>query len=271
MSRIAILDLDSVAFAIGNPNKILDEQGNPVKVKSAAGNMVFSTVEKTVDELKQSADVILTDILNACNAEAYIGFIKGSNTTTTRLQVNPEYKQNRKKESPWWWQTVKTYLIDKWKAVEANGLEVDDAVNITRLMNPDSFIVAIDGDLLGLEGTHYNWKKKEWIKVSLFDAEKKFWSDMICGQTGDNIQGLSGKGEKHFEKTVLKAFENGGRWATFTLNEYLKHYQTEKEAIKEFYKNYFSLKILESKEGFTIPEPIKWPRIQVEILNDLFK
>lgn len=267
MSKTAIIDLDSVAFAIGNPNKILDEQGNPVKVKSAAGNMVFSTVEKTIDELRQSADIIMTDILNACNAESYIGFIKGSNTTAFRLQVNPEYKGNRKKESPWWWGIVKQHLLTKWKAVEANGLEVDDAVNITRLMDSTSFIVAIDGDLLGLEGTHYNWKKREWITVNFEQSEYKFWKDMIVGQPGDNIKGIPSKGEaywKNYYKDTLL-----GQLRSQVFEDYLNNLG-EYYGIKEFYKNYMSLRILEPGNiDFTIPEPIQWKN--QETVEELFK
>jgi hypothetical protein len=170
--KIAVIDIDSVAYAIGNPNKVLDEQGNPIKVLSDKGNMVFQYVEKTEEELKQSADYVMNDILTKCQATHYIGFIKGKNTITDRLVINPNYKQNRSKDQPKWWQAVKDYLITNWGVIEAHGAEVDDLVNITRLQLPDSFLVAIDGDLLGLEGNHYNWKTNEWITVTKEQANR---------------------------------------------------------------------------------------------------
>jgi len=61
-NKIGVLDVDSIAYAIGNPNKVLDKQGNPIKVLSPAGNMVFQYVDKTEEELQKSADWIMNDI-----------------------------------------------------------------------------------------------------------------------------------------------------------------------------------------------------------------
>jgi len=46
--KVAVLDCDSIAFTIGNPKKIY-EDGKPVMVRSQAGNLVYATVEKTLN------------------------------------------------------------------------------------------------------------------------------------------------------------------------------------------------------------------------------
>jgi hypothetical protein len=191
MSRIAVLDVDSICYTIGNGNKVRDDYGVPIKE-----NNKFVYVGKTEEELIRSADETMSIILRNCSCTAYIGFIKGKDTTKNRLLINPEYKANRSHIPPQWWEFVKQYLISSWGVIEVNNLEVDDAVNITRLSIPDSFIVAIDGDLLGLEGTHFKWRLKdsldgEWITVDADEAGYKFWFDMIVGQVGDNIKGDS--------------------------------------------------------------------------------
>lgn len=254
MKRIAVLDLDSIAYSIGNPNKVLDDEGVPVKVLSKAGNMVFSYTDKTEEELYASADEVMTNILTKSGADSYIGYMKGSDTTTSRVKINPDYKANRKQEPPKWWDTVQGYLFDNWGAKYVNNMEVDDAVNITRLTLPNSFIVAIDGDLLGLEGSHYNWVKNEWVTRTKFWANQKFWSDMICGQTGDSIKGLPGKGPAFFAKLDRICVEHTIPLHAIILNEYIAHFG-ESEGIREFYKNYNSLYILE-KGNLNIPEPI---------------
>jgi len=147
--KVAVLDCDSICFTIGNPKKIY-EGGKPLMRRSNAGNLVYVTEEKTREELAQFADSTMSTILKNCNATHYIGWIKGQQTTGFRKAINPEYKANRPRQQPSWWAFVHVYLCEHWNVHEIDNIEVDDAVNITRLLTPDSFIVAIDNDLLGL-------------------------------------------------------------------------------------------------------------------------
>ena len=259
MNSTAIIDLDSVMFSIGNPNKVLDENNEPLRIDNK-----FVYEDKTPDQLVDSCEFIMNKILNSCKCTDYIAYIKGKGNY--RYDIKSDYKANRPKESPSWWKFVKGYLIENWKAIEVNGIEVDDAVNITRLQVPNSFIVAIDGDLLGLEGTHYNWRKNdlmgEWITTNKEQAEYKFWSDMICGQKGDNIDGLRGKGEAFVKKLFAPIQVNDllkyPTYHTDVLNTYIEHYKDFTLALDEYYKNYNCLKILDKYEGFIIPESIKF-------------
>ncbi|TXG84991.1 MAG: hypothetical protein E6R13_02480 [Spirochaetes bacterium] len=241
-SEIAIIDLDSVMFTIAHPNKVLDEDGIPVKKD---GKFVY--IEKTIDEMYTCADQIMSSILKLSKAKGYIAYVKGKGNF--RYSTNSDYKANRPKESPHWWKSVKQYLITNWFAVEVNDIEVDDAVNITRLNVSNSFICAIDKDLLLLEGKHYNWRKNEWIEVSKEEAYTKFWSDMIIGQSGDNVKGIPGKGPVAAAEIMADSKCPPAR----IIKNYIQHFG-EYEGIKQFYKNYISLKILESYEGFVIPE-----------------
>jgi hypothetical protein len=186
MRKIAIIDMDSVAFYIGHPNKVLDERGVP---KRTEDNSKFLYIDKTEDELKQSADDLMNKILTNGGFDGYIAYIKGVHTITDRRTINDDYKQNRNKESPKWWSFVKDYLILNWNVIPVDFMEVDDAVNITRLQISDSYICAIDKDLLTLHGTHYNWSKNQWVEVDKQQADEAFWTDCITGQAGDNIKG----------------------------------------------------------------------------------
>lgn len=213
-------------------------------------------------------------MLRESKATHYIALIKGKNTTKNRLAVNPDYKGNRPKESPKYWDLCKQHFIENWGAIEVTDMEVDDAVAICYYELQDSFICAIDGDLLGLSSQgklpHFNWRKKEFHTVSDYNASFKFWSDMICGQKGDNIQGLKGKGEKFAEKLLLGEGMlpiNNKVFPTRVLFAYLEHYADEHEAIVEYTKNYTSLKILDHmsyiKTGdFTLPYPIEFKPVE---------
>lgn len=243
---IAIIDMDSVMFSIGNGNKVLGEDGEPLKED---GKFVYTP--KTPHQLIESADFMMNKILRESGATGYVAYIKGKNTTKARIEANAAYKQNRPKESPSWWNFVKEYLKLSWGVVEANGLEVDDAVNITRKFIKDSFITAIDKDLLNLPGKHYNWREGTWTdEITPEIADYRFWKDMITGQSGDNIKGIPGKGEKFAEK-ILNDHDS---YVTNVVAAYRDAFQDK--WMDEFCKNYSSLRILDSHDDFVPANPI---------------
>jgi hypothetical protein len=250
MKRTALVDLDSIAFACFSGNKIPD--GNGGWLRTEDGKRLLYT-EKTPDEVIQACDDILTMILTDCGATDFIAFIKGKDTIKDRLAVNPQYKQDRSQEQPKYWKLCSDHFVNKWGAHLANGLETDDVLNICKLNVPDSFLCCIDSDLLGTEGTHWNWKKKEWITSTKQTEEDNLYTDMIVG-THNNVKGLPKKGKKFAEK-FLKETTKEDRYKSL-LDLYIESFGEEGE--KEFDKNYKCIKLLTSKEGFEIPTPTKF-------------
>lgn len=260
--KIAIIDLDSVAYSAFNPNKVLDENGNPLRE-----NNKFVYKDKTEEEIITSVDYCMNSILTQSKATHYIGYIKGKGNF--RYEIDENYKGNRSKEEPKFWQFTKKQFIDRWKAVEVNGIEVDDAVHITYRALENSFIAAIDNDLMYLETIpnrpHYNWRKQEWITTSKEQAEYKFWYDMLVGQSGDGIKGLKGKGEKFAKKLLVGEYTN---FRQLVAEAYWKISDDLAICNAEFDKNYGLLKILDSYEGFVIPEIVAYKNTTEEnILN----
>lgn len=245
--KIAILDMDSIAFAMGWGNKIPDGKGDFLR----EGNRLIYQ-DKTEEELIASCDTIINDILTKCGCTHYIGFIKGMGTGAHRYKANPEYKGNRPKESPKWWSFVKNYLIKNYNVHSVDFIEVDDAVNIARLNIENSFIVAIDKDLLNLSGNHYNWKTEKWITTTEDEEEFNFWKDMLTGQIGDNVKGLPRVGEVTAKRLLLQT-PPGYRYSVHVLNIYIE-YLEETDGIEQYYKNYNCLKILNYYKDFKIPE-----------------
>jgi len=266
MKKTAIIDLDSLLFSAAWGNKIPDPENEGEFLRDEKGRLIYQ--DKTNDEISTSLDFILTTILEETNATHYLAFVKGKSTSRHRYEAKSDYKHNRPKESPKWWAWTKSYAIGAWKAIEVNDIEVDDAVNITRLSIPDSFIVAIDKDLLNLEGTHYNWKTKEWVTTSSTDEVINFWRDMISGQKGDGIDGLKGKGDAYFNNISSHLFKMDSRFdlniefPKLILDEYIRHYG-ESIGIQEYYKNYVCLKILDNYDGFEVPEAIEYKATSV--------
>lgn len=249
--KIAIIDMDSMLYSAFMPNKVADEiTGEP---KKENGKFVYTP--KTDEEIRIALDGIMIHLFQEGNFTHYIAYVKGKNTTDDRLVANPDYKAQRSKEIPEKWELTKQHAIEKWKAIEINNIEVDDAVKITSKNLPNSNIVAIDKDLLKLKGLNFNWRKNEWFEISEEEEEEYLSRSLIIGDTVDNLKGLPGKGEKFCDKWKIKKLNQAIYW-------YIKEYGFEK-GLNEFMKNYKCLYILTNSSKFIkIPEPIKVPKFE---------
>ena len=264
--KIACIDVDHIFFLALTGEKILDENGEPIKVDNK-----FTYRERTFEESCNIADNYITNLLNITNATHYVGFFGGS--SKSRKLINPEYKANRKDLEPLKnLYQMKCYLVDKWKFYnlnsfnyeffiggvlqQSNMFETDDYVASFVKQTPDSFIVSPDKDLLGLEGNHYNPKKNEWVYNTEIEAYQHFWKSMVVGDSADNIKGIVGYGEKAFEIIKKNANLYNVDLNVFIFKEYLENYK-ENLGIKEFYKNYMCLKIKDDLD-VSIFTPIEW-------------
>jgi hypothetical protein len=242
--NIACIDADHIFYLSLTGEKLLDENGEPIKVDGK-----FTYRERTFEESCNIADNYITDLLNKTNSYGYIGFFGGS--STYRKRIYPEYKANRKDLAPLKnLLEMKSYLADKWNFEwlnsnvslmhsDGNIYETDDYVASFVKQIPNSFIVSPDKDLLMLEGTHYNPKKNEWVTNTTWDECKSFWASMIIGDKADNIPGLKNKAEAF----VNSVFKDTTDYPETVLSCYIGHYNSIDIAIEQFYKHYKCLKI----------------------------
>lgn len=245
--KIGIIDMDSIIYSSFYGNKVVDEiTGEPKKVDGK-----YIIVPKTDEEIMTTLDGIMYHIFKEGDFTHYIGFIKGNNTIVDRLNFNPNYKQQRNKETPEKWEFTKQYAIQRWGVVEVNNIEVDDAVRITNINIPDSHIVGIDKDVLNLRGKNFNWRKNEWYEISVADEEQYLAQSMIIGDTVDNIKGLPGKGEAFCKRYDIQKVSDA-------FKAYIDILGFQK-GVDEFYKNFKCLYILEESPNFKIPLAIPVP------------
>lgn len=253
MDRIAVLDVDSIAYAISSPSKATDDYGNFLR----DDNGKFIYVDKTEQEIVDNSKSILTNIFKSCLADGYVGFIKGSNTGKFRYAIKSDYKHNRSSEQPKWWDFTSNYLKERFNIYNVDNYEVDDIVNIYRLKNTNSFTVACDKDLLNLPGVHYNWQKNVWQANTVEESELRFWKDMIEGQQGDGIKGIPKKGAV-YANTLLQDCPTEDL-PYKVLNAYIRLIPN---GLAEYCKNYSCLKILDLNDNIDYnfeeitPQPI---------------
>jgi|688.fasta_scaffold77970_4 DNA polymerase-1 len=249
---IAFIDGDSIAYIAGADKVEKDTYTNERVV-----------LEKDEEICKEQIHSILDEIIKNTGAKGYLLFLTGPGNF--RKTVYPDYKANRKGlEPPRMLNFCKQYLQTLPGVYLMEGIEADDAVSIYKnmydTMGKESIICSPDKDVLMLPGKHFNYRKMEFVVTNEAEAEYTFWTDMIAGQSGDNIKGIPGKGPA-FAKKLFE--ENPSvRYRTSVLNAYIDHFG-EREGIYEFYKNYMVLKImtnpqdlLETNEPYLIPVDI---------------
>jgi 5'-3' exonuclease len=153
---------------------------------------------------KEKVDQIIKSILKSVKADFYIGFygIKSSNTFRHKFATIRPYKGARKAEE---WQEyfkpiIKEHYKDKWEFYGVDSLEADDAVIIAYHEYKDNYniiMVGEDKDMLQLgEFTQYNPRDNKFRYIKYDEGRKFFWSQMIMGDSSDNITGIEGQGKK---------------------------------------------------------------------------
>lgn len=226
--KVALIDADSIIYISG-------------------WDIVNKCYYTDFELIKSSADNLINNILSTTKSKYYLGFLSPSNSF--RNELFSDYKENRKNlKKPDHFDQLKNYLIDNWKFLKLQHYEADDVVSIFKKEFNDSIICSIDKDVLNLEGTHFNYKKNEFVTVSYLDSIVYFWKSMIIGDTVDNIKGLNGKG-KVFADNLLLNINDESIMRNLVFNEYINQYG-EYKGIELFYKNYKLLKIVDKDDEF---------------------
>jgi 5'-3' exonuclease len=201
--------------------------------------------EKTLDDCINICDNFINNILKATNADYYVGYLtKGK---CFRYDINPDYKANRKYlDQPQYLDQIKERLLT-YNFVSQKGWEADDLCMSFKAQNSqfESIIVSPDKDLLGICEKSFNPRLMQFNYHSKEEIVENFWRSMIVGDTADNIKGIPGKGPKYFNNLIDGFIYLGDSWDYIIFDEYINHFG-EYEGIKEFYKNYLSLKIVDN-------------------------
>lgn len=199
---------------------------------------------KSFDECLESIDFYIESLFEETNAEEYVlCFTSGGNNF--RKLIDSEYKANRKgRELPAFFNEMKDYIFNKYNCVHGNGREADDFCASYIKKYPDAIVSHVDKDLNQIVGSHYDSKKKEFYDITVEDANKQLWTQMITGDSGDNIKGIPGKGIKFAEKLFDRESIEVGQVThrQLVLEEYINQFG-EYLGIQEFYKNYMCLKL----------------------------
>ena len=160
-----------------------------------------------------SLNKMIDTILDEVGTDDYFCFLTGRGNYREDIATIKVYKGHRNKEKPRHYHALKEYLIKTHKARVIEGQEADDAMGIAQTLKPnDTVICSIDKDLDMIAGNHYNWshhgKPSKQYVVSQFDADKFFYTQLLMGDSTDNIPGIPGVGPKKAADYIQLALED---------------------------------------------------------------
>jgi hypothetical protein len=178
MSYTALIDGDILAYEMGQ-----SQMGSFVPLSMA----------------KSNCDKKVQDIVDSAGCEDYQIYLTDSpnNFRLTLATIKP-YKGNRDDNGkPPYWADIRLHLVERHGAVVVSGYETDDKLAMEQ--SEDTVICSRDKDLDQVEGWHYSWtcgRQKERPIYFITESEglRNFYTQMLIGDTGDNIPGLFGVG-----------------------------------------------------------------------------
>ena len=150
----------------------------------------FTTEDVDEGIMKARLRESLNLILEAVEATAYKIYLTEENDPTQfRRRIYPEYKAHRLQPKPKHYQAIRRYLQEHYDAEVCSGIEADDALGISQT-DDTSIIVSIDKDLKQIPGHHYNFVKLEHSEVSASEGLRYFYTQLLTGDSSDNIKGV---------------------------------------------------------------------------------
>lgn len=187
-------------------------------------------LDVAVNKADELIEMILNKTLFIAAPHEYQVYLTGSGNFRFDIAKSHVYKGNRKSgDKPLWLYDVRQHMIKKWNAIVSEGEEADDliAIEATRY-GPDTIVASIDKDMLQLPCRHYNFGRDEWYTVDEFQGLLFFYTQILTGDSADNIIGLYRVGPAKAKKILEGCKSEADLW-----NAVVKAYDGDVERVVE--------------------------------------
>ncbi|QDP50519.1 MAG: putative ribonuclease H [Prokaryotic dsDNA virus sp.] len=212
-------------------------------------------VEDDLVEAKGKFDEVFMSIVNIIDdyypVEQVIVFAGARGNF--RKKIYKKYKLNRKnKKLPKQLPNLQEYLNNHWSCKNACGMETDDLISIywhklkKEHGRDNLIIVSLDKDYKQLPALIYNYhyKHKEIYDITPGEALKNFYTQMVVGDSTDNVNFCKGYGKKYAEK-IFSGCKTKYQYIKRTFMLYKKIYK--QKAREKYIQSYKLLKLLNNE------------------------
>lgn len=209
---IALIDGDIVAYknAAITERTWYEVDGSEFRYKTEAINFCYAEdiptseihpykVYEPLSHTVHNIDAMMQRILKDTGADEYKVFLTGTGNYRYQIAVTRPYKGTRDpSKTPSNLADAREYLISTYGGILVDGAEADDAMGIeqTNAMSADveTIICSTDKDMKMIPGWHHDFKKTYFVDEHA--ANLAFYTQLLTGDTVDNIVGLCGCGPK---------------------------------------------------------------------------
>lgn len=197
-----------------------------------------SSAEEALQKCKRS----IYEVLYATKADYYVGYLTNSSHKYS-LAITKAYKGNRKDfVKPKYFSLIKEYLMDEFNFITQPNTEADDlCISAYKLALKEAYyptISATDKDLLQIEGNFYNPRTKVFKSLTADEAAYNLFTQMLTGDTADNIEGLPGIGPVKATK-ILNEGKSFNDYFNAVISSYMDYYSKDVfTGLSKFSENY---------------------------------
>jgi 5'-3' exonuclease len=175
-----------------------------VEIDPEDGSKITRIEVEPLDHALQNVKEIIEHCLTRLGVSDYHIYLTGKKNFRKEVATIREYKANRKNARyPIHLDDIKQYLIKNHPTTISEGQEADDELGIALTKSGDSgIIVSNDKDMLMVPGKHFIFTKDEKVLVTEESGKRHFWTQVLTGDSTDNIMGCPMIGPKKAEKAL---------------------------------------------------------------------
>lgn len=188
------VDANAFCDEIGYERADIQQERNPEPVENAIYN----------------AKSMIRECLKQAEADEYCLYLSGSTNFRDEVAVSKPYKGNRDElHKPVHGPAIREWMMSQHPHNLSDNEEADDVVSYRHYQmwveNPaETLLCSVDKDLRMVPGMHYNFIKDEFVVVSAADGLRRFCTQLLTGDSTDNIPGLPGIGPTKAERILLE-------------------------------------------------------------------
>jgi uncharacterized short protein YbdD (DUF466 family)/uncharacterized protein YuzE len=199
MSHKLLFDGDVICYRAG-----FAAEHRIVEIDSEDGGKITRMEIEPLENALQNVKEIVETCLTMIGTNDYHIYLTGKNNFRKEVATIREYKANRKNARyPIHLDDIKEYLIKNHPTSVSDGQEADDELGIALTeLGEAGIVVSNDKDLLMVPGKHYVFTRDEKVVVSEESGRRHFWTQVLTGDSTDNIMGCPMIGPKKAEKAL---------------------------------------------------------------------
>jgi len=139
---------------------------------------------------------------------------------------NTPNRHKSKANNPYFFE-LRAMIVEQGLGVPADGMEADDLVRIwseeQKALGNTTVIASVDKDLQCIPGAHFLIHRDTLIHVDEDTADNHYWTQILTGDSVDNIRGLKGIGPKKAQ-AILKGAKTSEERKQRVIDKYYEVY-----------------------------------------------